>query len=123
MANPQQVAEIRNFNRLYTRVIGLLEEGMHQTTLSLAEARVIYELGKDSVTTATQVRAALDMDRGQMSRLMLKLIDQGLVAHLPRGRDGRQTPVALTAAGRAMAAASMRVRSFMAGRVWGKRAR
>lgn len=104
MVTSEQIAEIRSFNRFYTRVIGLLREGMHQTTHTLAEARVIYELNKDGVTTAAQVAAALDMDRGQMSRLMLRLVEQGLVAHLPRSGDGRSNPVALTAEGRAVAA-------------------
>jgi DNA-binding MarR family transcriptional regulator/ribosomal protein S18 acetylase RimI-like enzyme len=103
MTTPEQIAEIRSFNRFYTKVIGLLEEGMHKTSHTLAEARVIYELNKDGVTTAAQVAAALDMDRGQMSRLMLKLVEQGLVAHLPRGEDGRSTPIALTADGRVVA--------------------
>lgn len=103
MTTPEHIAEIRSFNRFYTKVIGLLEEGMHKTSHTLAEARVIYELNKDGVTTAAQVAAALDMDRGQMSRLMLKLVEQGLVAHLPRGGDGRSTPVALTADGRVVA--------------------
>ncbi|UYN99346.1 MAG: MarR family transcriptional regulator [Devosia sp.] len=104
MADPADVAQIRSFNRFYTGVIGLLDEGMHETMHSLAEARVIYELGKAGVTTGAQVAAALDMDRGQMSRLMTRLIGQGLVAQLPRGGDGRASPVGLTPEGRAVAA-------------------
>lgn len=104
MATPEQIAEIRSFNRFYTRIIGLLQEGMHKTSHTLAEARVIYELNRDGITTAAQVAAILDMDRGQMSRLMLRLVEQGLVANLPRAADGRSTPVALTPEGRAVAA-------------------
>lgn len=104
MADPADIAQIRSFNRFYTRVIGLLDEGMHKTMHTLAEARVIYELGKDGVTTAAQIAATLAMDRGQMSRLMARLVDQGLVALLPRTGDGRAAPVALTAEGRAVAA-------------------
>jgi GNAT superfamily N-acetyltransferase len=44
------------------------------------------------------------MDRGQMSRLMARLTDQGLVANQPRSGDGRETPVALTPEGKAVAA-------------------
>jgi GNAT superfamily N-acetyltransferase/DNA-binding MarR family transcriptional regulator len=77
---------------------------MHKTQYSLSEARVIYELSTSGVTTAAQVAAALGMDRGQMSRLMAKLVDQGLVANLPRSDDGRANPVELTSEGRAVSA-------------------
>lgn len=102
MASAADIAQVRAFNRFYTRIIGLLDEGMHQTLHTLAEARVIYELGKDGVTTAAQIAATLNMDRGQMSRIMAKLVDQGLVALLPRVGDGRSAPVALTPEGRAV---------------------
>lgn len=104
MADSTDVAQVRAFNRFYTRVIGLLEEGMHKTLHTLSEARVIYELNKEGVTTAAQIAVALGMDRGQMSRLMTKLVGQGLVANLPRGADGRSTPIGLTPEGKAVAA-------------------
>lgn len=104
MANPSDVAQVRAFNRFYTRIIGLLDEGMHKTMHSLSEARVIYELSKDGVTTGAQVAATLNMDRGQLSRIMTKLVDQGLIANLPRSGDGRSTPVGLTPEGREVAA-------------------
>lgn len=104
MADPADIAQVRAFNRFYTRIIGLLDEGMHKTMHSLSEARVIYELSKDGVTTGAQVAATLGMDRGQMSRLMARLIDQNLIATLPRSGDGRATPVGLTPEGKAVAA-------------------
>lgn len=100
--NATDIAEIRAFNRFYTRVIGLLEEGMHESPYSLAEARVVYELGKRGRASATGIAEALDMDRGQMSRLVLRLTDQGLVATLPRSGDRRMVPLALTPDGDAL---------------------
>lgn len=104
MADPAEIAQVRAFNRFYTRVIGLLNEGMHQTHHTLAEARVIYELAQSGVSTASEIAAALDMDRGQMSRLMSRLMAQDLVENQPRGADGRAVPLALTDKGRAIAA-------------------
>ena len=100
--NAADIAEIRAFNRFYTRVIGLLEEGMHESPYSLAEARVVYELGKRGRASAAGIAEALDMDRGQMSRLVLRLTDQGLVATLPRSGDRRMVPLALTPDGDAL---------------------
>jgi GNAT superfamily N-acetyltransferase/DNA-binding MarR family transcriptional regulator len=96
------IAQIRAFNRFYTRVIGLLEEGMHNSPYTLAEARVIYELGKRRQASSSAIAGTLDMDRGQMSRLVLRLLDQGLVAVLPRSTDKRSSPLALTTEGDAV---------------------
>jgi DNA-binding MarR family transcriptional regulator/GNAT superfamily N-acetyltransferase len=96
------IAQVRAFNRFYTRIIGLLEEGMHKSPYTLSEARVIYELGKRGHATSSVIAEELDMDRGQMSRLVLRLVDQGIVAVLPRNRDRRSSPLALTPEGDAM---------------------
>ena len=47
------VAAIRSFNRFYTRKIGVLQERLLQTPYSLAESRVLYELGTQPEVTAT----------------------------------------------------------------------
>ncbi|WEK03560.1 MAG: helix-turn-helix domain-containing GNAT family N-acetyltransferase [Candidatus Devosia phytovorans] len=99
---PADIAQIRAFNRFYTKVIGLLEEGMHKSPHTLAEARVIYELGMRGHASASLIADSLDMDRGQMSRLGLRLVEQGLVAVLPRTADRRSAPLALTPEGDAV---------------------
>ena len=95
----QQIATIRAFNRFYTGVIGLLNEGMHKSPHNLAEARLIHEIGKRVSTTSAGLAADLGMDRGQMSRLVWRLIDQGLLAMVPHSDDRRSSTLALTADG------------------------
>lgn len=94
-----QVAAIRAFNRFYTGIIGLLNEGMHKSPYSLAEARLIHEIGKRVSTTSAGLAADLAMDRGQMSRLVWRLIDQGLLAISPHSDDRRSNTLALTPEG------------------------
>ncbi|MCR6637330.1 bifunctional helix-turn-helix transcriptional regulator/GNAT family N-acetyltransferase [Devosia sp.] len=103
MAEPADIAQVRAFNRFYTRIIGLLEEGMHQTLHTLSEARVIYELDKAGTTTSAMVAETLGMDRAQLSRLIGKLVSQDIVAVLPRAGDRRSVPLALTREGREVA--------------------
>jgi len=99
---PDDIAQVRAFNRFYTKVIGLLAESMHESPFTLAEARVIYELGRRTTSTASAIAEHLGMDRGQMSRMFLKLLDMGVVASLPRGTDKRSAPLALTPDGEAV---------------------
>ena len=93
-------AAIRDFNRFYTRQIGLLDQGFLGSPFTLTEVRVLYELAHRDNPTATQIAGELSLDPGYLSRLLKKLERQG---HLARGRDaedGRQRPLRLTRTGR-----------------------
>ena len=39
-----EIAKFRHFNRMYTRYLGTLNEGLLDSEYSLAEARVLWEL-------------------------------------------------------------------------------
>src|SRR6185437_291207 len=93
-------AAIRDFNRFYTRRIGLLDQGFLGSPFTLTEGRVLYELAHRDSPTATDVARALSLDPGYLSRLLKKLERLG---HVDRGRDaadGRQRPLRLTRTGR-----------------------
>src|SRR5262249_7309864 len=94
-----RIGAIRSFNRFYTRQLGLLREGMHQSRFSLAEARVLYELARGSALTAGAVAGALDLDPGYLSRILGKLINQDLVIKQPSASDRRQQQLSLTRRG------------------------
>jgi len=58
-AKSSPVAAFRRFNRFYTKHVGALDEGYHHSRFSLAEARVLYELGTRDVANATAIRVSL----------------------------------------------------------------
>ncbi|MEG3628748.1 bifunctional helix-turn-helix transcriptional regulator/GNAT family N-acetyltransferase [Streptomyces poriticola] len=95
------VQDIRSFNRFYTRVIGALD---YSRTLhapyTLTETRVLYELAHSPRTDAADLRAALSLDSGYLSRILNKFERDGLVERAPGRGDSRRTGVVLTARGR-----------------------
>src|SRR5918992_899634 len=91
---------VRQFNRFYTRQMGLLNAGLLHSPFSLAEVRVLYELAHVQQPTAKEVANTLDLDEGYLSRLLRGLRQRGLVTSRTSPRDGRQRRLALTSRGR-----------------------
>lgn len=98
---PDQVATVRDFNRFYTRVIGLLDEGLLRTPYSLTEARVIFELAQRGATEVPDLRRDLALDAGYLSRILARFTSDGLVTRTTSPTDTRRQVVELTATGRA----------------------
>jgi DNA-binding MarR family transcriptional regulator/GNAT superfamily N-acetyltransferase len=97
-SNPEvasRIATVRAFNRFYTRQIGLLQDGIHHSPFSLAEARVLYELARGA-TTATAIAKALDLDPGYLSRIIAKFTQEDLVTKATSTDDRRQYQLQLT---------------------------
>jgi DNA-binding MarR family transcriptional regulator/GNAT superfamily N-acetyltransferase len=96
-----RIASIRRFNRFYTKQIGVLNEGLLDTELSLGEARVMYELAHSSGgASATVVGAALGIDPGYLSRMLRSLERRALIQRRPSPADRRRSTLTLTRKGR-----------------------
>ena len=95
-----RVATVRAFNRLYTGVIGILDEGPADAEYSLSEARVIFELAQQDSTQVTDLRKRLDLDAGYASRLLARLEGRGLLTRERSDEDARRQIVRLTETGR-----------------------
>lgn len=92
-------ADVRAFNRFYTRQLGLLNEHVARSSYSLSEGRVLYEMARLGETSAIALVQLLDIDAAYLSRILRRLIRSGLVATAPVETDRRRTALSLTDAG------------------------
>jgi DNA-binding MarR family transcriptional regulator/N-acetylglutamate synthase-like GNAT family acetyltransferase len=93
-------ARVRQFNRFYTRQMGLLNAGLLESPFSLAEVRVLYELAHTEQPTAKAMANTLNLDEGYLSRLLRGLRHKRLVTSRASTHDHRQRWLALTSRGR-----------------------
>ena len=113
------VAEVRAFTRFYTRFVGALDAHYMDSDLSLAEARLLYEIANRSAPLARELQAELGLDAGYVSRILRRFEAKGWIAR-GRGEDGRRRPISITAAGRALfESIDVRARAGIAGRMDG----
>lgn len=110
------VAEIRDFNRFYTRQIGLLDAHLPTSDLTLAEGRILYELATEGEQIAAELCRNLTMDKAYFSRMAARLRSRGLIAARTNPDHGRQKLLSLTDRGHsAFAAADQGTRTQMEG--------
>ena len=96
----RRVAAVRRFNRFYTRQIGVLRKTYLDSPYSLAEARVLYEIGSSVAPTASAIGRTLDLDAGYLSRVLRNFEKRGLIQRRVSASDARQSHLALSARGR-----------------------
>lgn len=94
------VRAIRQFNRFYTRQLGLLDAHLLHSPLSLGEARVLYEIATRDAPLASQITSELGLDAGYLSRIVSSFVRRGLVVRKKSESDSRQSPLNLTARGK-----------------------
>jgi DNA-binding MarR family transcriptional regulator/GNAT superfamily N-acetyltransferase len=95
-----EVPAVRAFNRFWTQQIGLLQAGLVDTPYSLTEARVLFELAQREATDLADLRGALRLDAGYLTRVVGRLKDAGLITSRRSPEDGRRQVIRLTARGR-----------------------
>ena len=96
------IADIRQFNRFYTNILGLLDKHVLDTGYSFTEARVILEIGFLEECIANHLVENLEIDRSYMSRILNKLRKDDLIDKELSTRDNRTSIIRLTAKGIAL---------------------
>ena len=94
------VEGVRRFNRFYTAAIGTLDERLLKSSLSLAEARLLFEIATSERPTASDISRQLKLDMGYVSRILRRFEDRGFIRRKTSNADGRQSIIFVTAAGR-----------------------
>src|SRR3954452_3184927 len=117
---PEDIAEFRGFNRLWSRIGGLLTAGLLDSPFSLTEARVIFELAQRGPSDLAEIRRGLDLDAGYLTRIVRRLRSHGIVESATSPRDGRRQVLALTDAGRETFAGLNRAADEQASAVLGR---
>ncbi|MEK5333741.1 MarR family winged helix-turn-helix transcriptional regulator [Lysinibacillus sp. FSL W8-0992] len=100
--NDNIIADIRQFNRFYTNLLGLLDKHVLDTGYSFTEARVIVEIGLLEQCISNNLVENLNIDRSYMSRIITKLSNDGLISKESSILDNRTKLIRLTPKGLAL---------------------
>ncbi len=90
---------VRAFNRFYTDRIGILDRAYLKANCTLAEARVIYEIGARGQASAAELVRDLHLDPAYLSRILKAFRTRKLVEQTRDPADGRSQLLTLTADG------------------------
>ncbi len=98
--SPGRISAVREFNRVYTNLIGLLHGSYLDSPYSLTEARVLFELAHGTECEISALRSSLDIDAGYLSRILARFETDGLITRERSTADARRRIIALTGPGR-----------------------
>jgi DNA-binding MarR family transcriptional regulator/predicted GNAT family N-acyltransferase len=100
IAVQDSVAAVRRFSRFYTRAVGVLDRDYLHSSYTVAEGRVLFEIAQLDGTTASAVGEITGLDAGYLSRIVGKLVRDGVVRRERCAEDGRSQILKLTEHGR-----------------------
>lgn len=97
---PYYVEKIRRFNRIYTQILGLLNNKFLKSNYSLTEARILFELAQTNNHVSRDLSKQLHLDPAYLSRLLMRFEKQGLIRKKKSPEDTRKRILSLTSKGK-----------------------
>lgn len=74
MLTEQEIEKIRQFNRQYTKRLGILKKQAFDTDMTWSEGRILMEVGINHLTTPAILAKWLDLDKSYASRIINRLV-------------------------------------------------
>jgi DNA-binding MarR family transcriptional regulator/GNAT superfamily N-acetyltransferase len=96
----EAVAAVRRFNRFFTRFVGALDADFLDSGMSLAEARILFEIAHREPCFAGDLQAELDLDAGFVSRVLRRFEARRWIGRKRLDNDARRRSIELTELGR-----------------------
>ncbi|AXK18488.1 winged helix-turn-helix transcriptional regulator [Bacillus cereus group sp. N11] len=93
------IYDIRQFNRFYTKVLGLFNNQILDTDYSLTETRILFEISERTECIANNLVQELNIDRSYMSRMLRRFEKEGLIEKRSSIKDSRKNFLFLTKKG------------------------
>lgn len=93
------IYDIRQFNRFYTKILGLINNQILDTDYSLTEARILFEISERTECIANNLVQELNIDRSYLSRILRKFEREGLIEKKSSPIDSRKNLLFLTRKG------------------------
>lgn len=93
------IYDIRQFNRFYTKVLGLFNKQILDTDYSLTEARILFEISERTECIANNLVQELNIDRSYMSRILRRFEKEELIEKRRSIKDSRKNFLFLTKKG------------------------
>ncbi len=97
---PDFVKKIRAFNRFYTLKIGLITKKFLNSSYSLIQARILFELNKTSHICASDMVGMLQLDPAYLSKILKKFEKDKLITKKTSSEDSRKQLLTLTKDGK-----------------------
>ncbi|WBX74928.1 MarR family transcriptional regulator [Tenacibaculum ovolyticum] len=93
------INKIIDFNKRYTRLIGMLQTSFLDSNYSFTEAHILSELSFHPNSSATVINEQLNLDEGYLSRVVKKLKNESLITKTQSSQDKRIYLLSLTEKG------------------------
>jgi DNA-binding MarR family transcriptional regulator len=95
----KHIQRIRQFNRFYTDLLGLLDEHILNSGYSIPAVRVLNILYQHQPCLASHLLKYIEIDKGYLSRILKSLERRGILVRKKNKDDGRASDLSLTRRG------------------------